>query len=300
MVTPVTSNPPTQGQKPWFETREAFDLELKAAINALISEAPAATQQLLALPVGSDIPEGTPSGTLIVWVPEEAVPLTTLVETTGIISSTVPFVADLPTDVAVGDTVMVTITSTGSNDNVIWPAGWVEIDYTANQGTKVATGMYSVVDSTALANLGEQVTINAASQNSGTALCLAWVAKNEKPAPSYASGTNRSAATIASQTTSGGSIAQIATVTAAPIGSVYGIVANKSTTTNPDNPIVFTEASELIAHSHIVVDTISLNLTIRRFTTTPTAAPITAKPFTTTHPNSDAIYGGGVFVTAES
>ena len=159
------------------------------------------------VPMGEDVPLGTPPG-LVGFIPSGVGPTPTLVETVSYDSEGNTVTCAIPSGVAVGDAVVFVAgfdPAGAGGDISVSDAGWAEfIDYSANHTRDVAMYVYRVTDATALANLGSAVT--AAYTGSGRRMGVCFVDDGALVAsawPAYTSGSNRSAATINSNTTTG-------------------------------------------------------------------------------------------------
>jgi hypothetical protein len=174
---------------------------------------------ILAVPVGDDLPLGIPAGSWVGRIPDDSVPPATLFEAISYDSEGTTVSCPVPSGVAVGDAVIFIPAfdpaSTATNDITVSDAGWSEIfDYSANHARETAVYVYRVTDATALAALGSTVSATYASSGRRMGACFTVPGSLVDSAwPAYTSGSNRSAATINSNTTTGCSIQGFSTAT---------------------------------------------------------------------------------------
>jgi hypothetical protein len=174
-----------------------------------------AGQGITLIPEGTLPPLGSPPGIYGFLPTPEVVKFATASYTTE--GDTVE--CPVPDDVAIGDAVIFIpafVPVTAGGDNITVDAdGWTELlDYSPQQARKPAAYAYLVPDQEALDALGETVT--ATSVNAGRRAGVTYAipgALVDEAWPTYASGSNRSAATINDNTTTGCTIQQIGTVT---------------------------------------------------------------------------------------
>lgn len=145
---------------------------------------------------------------LYAFIPSGSVPEPPTVETISYDTEGTTVTCPVPAGVEIGDAVIFIAgfdPATTAGDISTADAGWVEIlDYSAQHTRDSAAYVYRVTDSTALAALGATVTatysqtgrrMGACFTIPGSLVASAW--------PAYTSGSNRSAATINSVTTTG-------------------------------------------------------------------------------------------------
>lgn len=172
---------------------------------------------ILLIPEGDDVPVGTPPG-LVGTIPSGVGPEPTAFESISYDSEGTTATCPVPTGVAIGDAVIFIPgfdPATTGGDISVADAGWTEIiDYSGNHTRDTAAYVYRVTDSTALAALGATVTATYSQTARRMGACLVVPGSLVASAwPAYTSGSNRSAATINSNTTTGCSIQSFATAT---------------------------------------------------------------------------------------
>ncbi len=243
------------------------------------------------LPEGTQPPLGSPPG-VYGFIPSNPEPLPFASISYDTLGTTVA--CPVPGSVAVGDAVIFipgfVPTTPTVNDITCTDAGWVEIiDYSPQQSRKSAVYVYRVTDATALANLGATVTAN--NTDSSRRAGLTYVIPGSLVAsawPAYGSGSNRSAATINSNTTTGCSIQGFSTVTV-PFHKVLAFILHDAGS-SPAASAGFTEAGWATGSSGGAVP-FTLTLLVKDLS----ASPIPAA--TVTHPTADSsAHGGGQFI----
>lgn len=168
--------------------------------------------------------------------------------------------------------------------------GWVELwDYAANQSRKPAAYVYRVPDAAALSNLGAIVT--ATTVDTGRRCGITYAIPESLVAsawPVFGSGSNRSAATINDNTTTGCTIQGFAVATV-PFHKVVVAVVHDDDAT-PAASIGFTEVTSASGSAGGTVP-ITLTVLVKDLA----AVPIPAAPIT--HPVADSTtHGGGQFI----
>jgi hypothetical protein len=172
---------------------------------------------ILLIPAGTEPPLGTSPG-LLGYIPSGVVPEPPTVETVSHDSEGTTVSCPVPAGVAIGDAVIFIPgfdpAATGGDISVS-DSGWVEIiDYSANHTRDTGAYVYRVTDSTALSALGSTVTASYGQTARRMGVCFVVPGSLVASAwPAYTSGSNRSAATINSNTTTGCSIQSFATAT---------------------------------------------------------------------------------------
>lgn len=200
----------------------------------------------------------------------------------------------IPEGVQVGDAVIfipafspTTVTVNGISCSDL---GWVEIwDYSANQSRKPAAYVYRVADAAALSNLG--ATVTAVTTDTGRRCGVTYAIPGSLVAsawPAFGSGSNRSAATINDNTTTGCTIQGFSTVTV-PFHKVLAAVVHDADA-SPAACVGFTEITSATASaggaSAITLTLLSIDQS---------AAPILAAPITHAVAASTT-HGGGQFI----
>lgn len=172
---------------------------------------------ILLLAEGAEPPLGTPPG-IIGYIPSGVEPELPTVATISYTTEGSTASCAVPAGVEIGDAVVFIAgfdpASTGGDISVS-DTGWVEIiDYSANHTRDTAAYVYRVTDSTALAALGATVTANYGQSGRRMGVCFTIPGSRVATAwPAYTSGSNRSAATINTPTTTGCVIQTFATAT---------------------------------------------------------------------------------------
>jgi hypothetical protein len=172
---------------------------------------------ILLIPEGTEPPLGTSPG-LIGYIPSGVDPEPPTVETVSYDSEGTSVSCAVPAGVAIGDAVIFIPgfdPAATAGDISVSDSGWTEIiDYSANHTRDTGAYVYRVTDSTALSALGATVTANYGQTARRMGICFVVPGSLVASAwPAYTSGSNRSAATINSNTTTGCSIQGFSTAT---------------------------------------------------------------------------------------
>lgn len=247
---------------------------------------------ILLIPEGDDVPVGTPPG-LVGTIPSGVGPEPTAFETVSYDSEGTTATCAVPTSVAVGDAVIFIPgfdPATTAGDISVADAGWTEIiDYSGNHTRDTAVYVYRVTDSTALAALGATVTATYSQTARRMAACLVVPGSLVASAwPAYTSGSNRSAATINSNTTTGCVIQSFSTATV-PFHKVVAFVMHDAAS-DPAASAGFTVLGFATGSAGGVAPR-TLTIMIKDLAATPVPAA------TITHSTaSSSTHGGGQFI----
>jgi hypothetical protein len=243
------------------------------------------------IPEGTQPPLGSPPGIYgFVAAPPEVLRFNSISYNTNGTTVSCP----MPPNVAVGDVVVfipafspttVTVNGISCSD-----AGWVEIwDYSANQSRKPAAYVYRVNDAAALSALGSVVTATVTDTGRRAGITYAIPGSLVNSAwPAFGSGSNRSAATINDNTTTGCTIQGFSTVTVPFHKVVLATVHDASA--SPAACVGFTEVTSATGDAG-GASAITLTVLVKSLSAAPIpAASVThATATTTTH-------GGGQFI----
>lgn len=261
--------------------------DLESRLAAL--EAAGSGSGITLIPEGTEPPAGSPVG-IYGFIPGGEVPTTNL-EVVSYTSTGSTVTCPVPTAAAVGDVLVFIPAFVGSDTNItVSDTGWVEkIDYAGQQTRKSGMYIYQVADATALAALGSTVTASVANPGvRGGAVVRLTGALSGTAWPTYSSGSNRSAATLNSATTTGFTVQSFATATV-PFDRVMMWSIHDA-----DNVPAASSGFTVLGHvssSNAGATPITLTLFIKTHSTTPVpAAPVT---FPTA---ASAVAGGGQFI----
>lgn len=188
-------------------THTASDItDFSQAVQAQIAST---SPSWIMLPTGAEIPPGTPSGTLIVWVDDGSMPLKS-VTTAGTTAAASSITIDTPTAAAVGDVLVLAVTYAGEAESgsITFPSGWEASDLlwtAAANYPKTAAHIYRITDSNALAGLPSTLTVTkSGTAGAITAICYRVAGALVASAwPAFSSGSNRSASTVSGVTSTG-------------------------------------------------------------------------------------------------
>lgn len=261
--------------------------DLESRLAAL--EAAGSGSGITLIPEGTEPPAGAPAG-IYGFIPGGEVP-TTDIEVVSYPSTGSTVTCPVPTAAAVGDVLIFIPAFVGADANVtVSDTGWVElIDYSAQQTRKSGAYVYRVADAAALTALGATVTASVANPGvragavvrlTGALSATAW--------PVYSSGSNRSAATLNSTSTTGFTVQQFSTATV-PFDRVMLWSIHDA-----DNVAAassgFTELGH-VSSSNAGATPITLTLFIKTHSTTPVPAAVVTFPTA-----ASAVAGGGQFI----
>lgn len=241
------------------------------------------------IPEGTEPPAGSPVG-IYGFIPGGEVP-TTDIEVVSYTSTGSTVTCPVPTAASVGDVLIFIPAFVGSDTNItVSDTGWVElIDYSGQQTRKSGAYLYRVADAAALTALGSTVTASLANPGvRGGAVVRLTGALSASAWPTYSSGSNRSAATLNSATTTGFTVQQFSTATV-PFDRVM-LWSIHDADNVPAASSGFTALGH-VSSSNAGATPITLTLFIKTHSTTPVpAAPVT---FPTA---ASAVAGGGQFI----
>lgn len=271
--------------------------ETEVAVKTVNGQAPDAAGNVVTpegitlIPEGTEPPLGSPPG-IYAFIPEGPEPLAFNSVSYDTEGNSV--VCPVPDGVQVGDAVIFVpafVPGEATVDGIsVDDEGWLEIlDYSPQQARKPAAYVYLVSDATALANLGETVTATEVDSGRragitysipGSLVDAAW--------PEYTSGSNRSPATIANNSTEGCTIQGITAATV-PFHKVVAMVMYDSDTP-PAVSEGFTVVTSTVGSSGGAVP-FTLTLLVKDFASAPIPEAVV------THVTADSsAHGGGQFI----